>query len=102
MKDIVISDAVKYIGADDKDLDLFESQYIVGSANTMKAWGDYNQFFKTLLQDRVIRFGKPVIFIAHVKDEYDEKNMETKTAVPVKGALKGNGVEALTNSALLA
>ena len=29
MKDIVISDAVKYIGADDKDLDLFESQYIV-------------------------------------------------------------------------
>ena len=29
MKDIVISDAVKYIGADDKDLDLFESQYII-------------------------------------------------------------------------
>ena len=29
MKDIVISDAVKYIGAVDKDLDLFESQYIV-------------------------------------------------------------------------
>ena len=29
MKDIVISDAVKYIGADDKDLDLFESQYTV-------------------------------------------------------------------------
>ena len=28
MKDIVISDAVKYIGADDKDLDLFESQYL--------------------------------------------------------------------------
>ena len=27
MKDIVISDAVKYIGADDKDLDLFESQF---------------------------------------------------------------------------
>lgn len=75
-------------------MDMFESQYIIGSANTMKAWGDYNQFFKTLLQDRVIRFGKPVIFIAHVKDEYDEKNMETKTAVPVKGALKGNGVEA--------
>ena len=29
MKDIVISEAVKYIGADDKDLDLFESQYII-------------------------------------------------------------------------
>lgn len=29
MKDIVISDAVKYIGADDKTLDLFESQYVI-------------------------------------------------------------------------
>lgn len=29
MKDIVITDSIKYIGADDKDIDLFESQYIV-------------------------------------------------------------------------
>lgn len=29
MKDIIISDAIKYIGADDKTLDLFESQYII-------------------------------------------------------------------------
>ena len=29
MKNIVISDDIKYIGADDKDLELFENQYIV-------------------------------------------------------------------------
>lgn len=29
MKDIIISDSIKYIGTDDKDLDLFESQYVV-------------------------------------------------------------------------
>lgn len=29
MKDITITDTIKYIGADDKDLDLFESQYVV-------------------------------------------------------------------------
>ncbi|MCI8669302.1 MAG: FprA family A-type flavoprotein [Lachnospiraceae bacterium] len=29
MKDVIISDAVKYIGVDDHDIDLFESQYIV-------------------------------------------------------------------------
>ena len=29
MKDITISDDIKYIGVDDKDIDLFESQYIV-------------------------------------------------------------------------
>ena len=29
MKDITISDDIFYIGADDKDIDLFESQYVV-------------------------------------------------------------------------
>lgn len=29
MKDITITDTIKYIGADDKDIDLFESQYVV-------------------------------------------------------------------------
>ena len=29
MKDIVVTDTIKYIGVDDKDIDLFESQYIV-------------------------------------------------------------------------
>ncbi len=29
MKDVVISDNIKYIGADDKDIDLFENQYVV-------------------------------------------------------------------------
>lgn len=29
MKDTLISESIKYIGADDKDIDLFESQYVV-------------------------------------------------------------------------
>ena len=29
MKDVLISDDIKYIGVDDKDIDLFESQYVV-------------------------------------------------------------------------
>ena len=75
-------------------MDMFESQYVLGSANTMKAWGDFNQFFKTIMQNKVIAFGKPVIFMAHVKEDLDEKNMELKTSVPIKGSLRGNGVEA--------
>lgn len=75
-------------------MDMFESLYIYQSADSRKAWGDYNQFFKSLLQDRVIKFGKPVIFIAHVAQTLDEKAMEMKSAVPVKGSLAKNGVEA--------
>lgn len=75
-------------------MDMFETQYVIGSANTMAGWSAYQQFFKTVMQQKVAAFGKPVIIIAHVRDELDEKNQEMKTAVPIKGALKNNGVEA--------
>ena len=74
-------------------MDMYESQYVLKASNTMRAWSDYNQFFKTLMQDKVVKFGKPTIFIAHVQDNLDERSMEIKTSVPIKGALKGNGVE---------
>lgn len=74
-------------------MDMYESQYVLTASNTMRAWSDYNQFFKNLMQDKVVKFGKPTIFIAHVQDNLDEKSMEIKTSVPIKGALKGNGVE---------
>ena len=75
-------------------MDMFETQYIVGSANTMAAWGAYQQFFKTLMQQKVPLFGKPVIIIAHTLDVLNEKAMEIETSVPIKGALKNQGVEA--------
>ena len=75
-------------------MDMYESQYVLPAANTMKGWSNYNQFFKRLLQEKVVKFGRPVIITAHVMDTLDEKTMEMRTAVPVKGALKGQGVEA--------
>lgn len=75
-------------------MDMYETQYVLNSANTMKAWGDYGQFFKVLMQEKVTRWAKPTIIIAHVRDDLDEKAMEMKTSVPIKGALKNNGVEA--------
>lgn len=75
-------------------MDMFETQYVLPSTNTMAAWGAYAQYFKILMQEKVVRFGKPVIITAHVKDELDEKAMDIKTSVPVKGSTKNNGVEA--------
>lgn len=75
-------------------MDMYETQYVLPSTNTMKAWGDFSQFFKILMQEKVVRFGKPVLITAHVKDELDEKAMDIKTSVPIKGSLKNNGVEA--------
>lgn len=45
MKDITITDNIKYIGADDKDIDLFESQYVVPNGVS------YNSY--VILDDKV-------------------------------------------------
>ena len=75
-------------------MDLHESLYIFGSSDSRKGWAEYQQFFKTLIQDSVARYGKPVIFTAHTRTDYHEASMSFKTAIPVKGALKNNGIEA--------
>ena len=45
MKDITITDTIKYIGADDKDINLFESQYVVPNGVS------YNSY--VILDDKV-------------------------------------------------
>jgi len=83
-------------------MDMYETQLVLNSANTMKAWGDFAQFFKVLMQEKVTTFAKPVIITAHVKDDLDEKAMEMKTSVPIKGSLKNNGVEAYFSTVVAA
>lgn len=94
--DGVIVDSLTFL------MDMYETQYVLPSANTMKAWGDFATFFKTLMQTKVTQFAKPTIITAHVRDDLDEKNMEIKTSVPIKGSLKNNGVEAYFSTVVAA
>lgn len=89
----IIVDSVTFL------LDAFETQYVLGSTNTMQGWSNFAQFFKVMMQEKVVKFGKPVLMLAHTKDELDEASMTMKTSVPVKGSLKNQGIEALTDSA---
>ena len=72
---------------------MYETQYVIGSANTMAALGAYQQFFKQLM-GKIAQFGKPVILTAHTLTVYNETTMTNETSVPIKGALKNNGIEA--------
>jgi hypothetical protein len=74
-------------------MDMFESVHVLPSTNTMKAWGQYAQFFKNLMQVKVARSSKNVIFTAHTLSELNEDTMSYQTKVPVKGSLKNQGVE---------
>lgn len=74
-------------------MDMVETQVVLTSGDMRKGWQEFAQFFKQMMQEKVVQFQKPVIFTAHVKDVYDEKTLEMKTMVPIKGSLANNGVE---------
>jgi hypothetical protein len=83
----IVVDSLNYL------LDMYESIYVLPSTNTMQAWGQYNQFFKRLMQVHVARSTKNVVFLAHTLDKLNEADSVMETAVPVKGALKNQGIE---------
>lgn len=83
-------------------MDQYESQYVLTADNTMKAWSDFQQYFKTIMQDKVIKLNKPVIFIAHTLKTLNESTGVYESCVPVKGALKNNGVEAYFSTVVAA
>jgi hypothetical protein len=89
----IIIDSVTFL------MDMFESVYVIGSSDTMKMWGEYQQFFKNLMQQYVAKSTKNVIFTAHTLNVLNESEMVVECKVPIKGALKNNGLEALLNSA---
>ncbi|MFB6349858.1 AAA family ATPase [Moraxella sp. ZJ142] len=86
IKTIVI-DGLNYL------MDMYESVHVLTAANTMKAWSDYAQYFKNLMQQYVASSSKAVIFTAHTKTALNDKNMVMETKVPIKGALANQGVE---------
>lgn len=83
----IVVDSLTYL------LDMYESVYVLGSSNTMQAWGQFSQYFKNLMQQFVAKSTKNVIFTAHTSDTLNESEMVMETKVPVKGALKNNGIE---------
>lgn len=83
-------------------MDMFESVHVLTSANTMQAWGAYNQFFKSLMQDKVAKSSKNVIVLAHTLATYNEADLVIETKVPVKGALKNQGIEAYFSTVVAA
>ncbi len=72
----------------------YESVHVIGAANGMAAWGNYGQFFPTLIYDYVAKSNAFVIMFGHLDAVLNEDTGRTDYNVPVKGALKKNGLEA--------
>jgi len=83
----IIIDSLTYL------MDMYESVYVLTASNTMKAWGNFAQYYKKLMQQYVASSTKNVIMTAHTLAILNESEMLMETKVPVKGALKNNGLE---------
>lgn len=83
----IVVDSLTYM------MSMFETLHVLGSANTMKAWGDYAQFFKRLMSQYVANSTKNIIFTAHTMDVLNESDMVMETFIKVKGSLMNEGIE---------
>lgn len=83
----IITDSLTYL------MDQYETNHVIYSTNTMQAWGEFAQFFKKMMQRDVANSTKNVIMLAHTMSTLNEDTMQMETKVPVKGALKNNGLE---------
>lgn len=81
-------------------MDLYESLHVLTSANTMKAWGEYAQFLKILMSQKVANSTKNVIILAHTSDVMNESEMINETLVKVKGSIMNQGVEAFFSTVI--
>lgn len=87
----IVVDSLTYL------MDMYETQYVLNSTNTMKAWGEYAQFFKILMNQYVANSSKRVIFIAHTSDVVSDDAIR-ETLVKVKGSIMDKGVESAFSS----
>lgn len=75
-------------------MEMYESKYVLPSADSRSEWGNYAQFFKNLMQNLVASSSKNVIIITHTSETLDEAKGIRRTAAVVKGALAKTGIEA--------
>lgn len=92
----VVIDTISFL------MDRFEAVHVNTAPNTMVAWGEYGNFFRTLMNEYVAKCPAYVIFLGHLDAQVNENTGETQYSVPVKGALKKNGLEAYFTTVIAA
>lgn len=98
MEDVhtIVIDSLTYM------MDMYETCYIYRSTNGQAAWQDFQQFFKILMQQKVAASKKMVIFTAHTLSEFHEASGTFRSRIPIKGALKGAGIESFFSMSVTA
>ena len=74
MSDVYVSDAVKYIGVDDKTIDLFESQYVVPNGVSYNSYVILDE--KIAIMDTIARKYKTGRTFKHDSEQSFVQNLQ--------------------------
>lgn len=74
-------------------MQMYERQVVNTAVDTMKAWGNYGNFYREFIH--AIKAGsKDYAILAHEAVDLNEQTMQMESRVPIKGAVGRIGVEA--------
>lgn len=75
-------------------MDQFVAKYVRTADDTRGAWGDYANFIRTLMLEKVAQMNIPFIATTHIQINDDMENMEKVSRAAIQGGIgKGNGLE---------
>lgn len=77
-----ILDSLSYL------MNMYELQKVKPATNGQKAWGDYGDFYRTLIMF-IKNSKKSWVITCHPKEVFDEKAGEYRTSAAIKGSLSG-------------
>lgn len=75
-------------------MDQFVSLYINTAEDTRGAWGNYANYIRTLMLEKVAKLRIPFVATTHILQSDDMENMEKVSRAAIQGGIgKGNGLE---------
>ena len=75
-------------------MDQYVSLYVRTADDTRGAWGEYANFIRILMLDKVAKLSIPFIATTHILVNDDMENMEKVSRAAIQGSIgKGNGLE---------
>lgn len=75
-------------------MDQFVALYIRTAEDTRGAWGDYANFIRTTMLEKVAKLHIPFVATTHILVNDDMENMEKVSRAAIQGGIgKGNGLE---------
>ncbi len=75
-------------------MDQFVALYVRTAEDTRGAWGEYANYIRTLMLDKVAKLHIPFVATTHILQSDDMENMEKVSRAAIQGGIgKGNGLE---------